>query len=193
MGETPLRRTTLSIAFFLLSALCGGHALAQDNEIIEPAFSADRWAVTLETFGAVDVTNRDVGMLGPTIGLMYGVRHDLDIGLEIGGMHVWQDHDTNALVGNLLARIYLAEWRKGRVFFDIGGGLFRASERVPEEGTHFNTTLQMGFGLLYPINEDVSFVGGIRYYHLSNARRRGNDRNPSLNGPAFYVGVQFSL
>lgn len=189
MFDRQMRYLMVITAIVILPA----HTRAQESSDIHPgaSFSEERWAVSLMASGAVDVTNRDVAMLGPAIGLTYDLTESFTAVVELGGLHVWQDDDTNAIAGNLLLRQYLFEAGSTRVFAEFGGGVFRAGERVPEEGTHFNTTIQVGIGLLYPIADDIAFVGGIRYYHLSNARRRGGDRNPSLNGPALFVGVQF--
>lgn len=181
----------VAMALFFAPALL--HAQSTEPADTDSLGDSRRWTLSLEGFGTADLTNRDVKMAGPLVGLYYDLNKSFAVGLELGGMHVWQDDDTNTVVGNLFLKNYLFEANDTRFFIDFGGGIFRAGERVPEQGTHFNTTIQVGFGFEHPFNEDVSLIGGLRYYHLSNARRRGPDRNPSLNGPGIYVGLLFRL
>jgi len=37
----------------------------------------------------------------------------------------------------------------------------------------------------------MDFIAGVRYFHLSNAKREGADRNPSVNAIQAVVGVMF--
>jgi hypothetical protein len=157
------------------------------------SFTDSQWSLTLMGYAALDVSGQGVGMAGPTVGLSYYLTDNFAGMLELTGWRVWQDDDTYAGALNLLLRHHMFELGKATVFADFGGGIFRAGERVPEDGTHFNSTIQAGFGITYPIADDVYFVGGIRYYHLSNARRRGGDRNPSLNGPSIFLGIEFTF
>ena len=58
---------------------------------------------------------------------------------------------------------------------------------LAEEGLRFNFDLQPGAGASYQLNDRALLQGGLRWHHLSNARIRGKEHNPSYDGPMMYL------
>jgi opacity protein-like surface antigen len=194
----------MRVKWIILSAIClcawlcqsragaaGADELVQslDNEV---SFTdSRRWAFGLTGTGIVDVTNRDTAMAGPRVSLGYYFLDNLSGNIELTGLTVQQDNVATAAQVAIVLRHHFIEIGRGSLFFDVGGGLFRGSERVPANGTHNNFTFETGFGATYPVADGVHLIAGIRYFHLSNAMRKGDVRNPSINGPEGYVGLIF--
>jgi hypothetical protein len=44
----------------------------------------------------------------------------------------------------------------------------------------------------YELRDGMYFMGGARYWHLSNAKMEGDLRNPSINGVEGYVGLMWT-
>ena len=65
-------------------------------------------------------------------------------------------------------------------------------ERMGRSGTHFNFTLQSGFGATYGLSDLFIPMGGMRWFHISKARIRGRDRNVGFDSPMFYLGFNGS-
>jgi opacity protein-like surface antigen len=156
------------------------------------SFTDDRrWAVQVMGSAMVDVTNRDVQMAGPTVGVGYYIYDNLAGNLELGGQWVQQDQETTAGTATVVLRHHILEMGKATLFLDVGGGIVASDEPVPAGGTEFNFTFQCGTGVTWPVGDGVYLLAGVRYYHLSNANMDGADENPSLNGPLGYVGLMF--
>ncbi|GIW74261.1 MAG: hypothetical protein KatS3mg103_0783 [Phycisphaerales bacterium] len=74
-------------------------------------------------------------------------------------------------------------------FADVGIALLASSDHVPPGGTQLNFMPRAGVGLTYRLDADVRLIGGLRWHHISNARTRGDDRNPSRDAPLLYLGL----
>ena len=60
-------------------------------------------------------------------------------------------------------------------------------------GTPFNFTTVAGAGIAYRLNGSTDLPTGVRYFHLSNARLEGPERNPSINGITGYLGMIYKF
>jgi hypothetical protein len=60
---------------------------------------------------------------------------------------------------------------------------------VPAGGTYFNFTLQSGVGATFQLTNNLHLVGGVHFFHLSNAAIRGINHNPDLNALEGYAGL----
>jgi hypothetical protein len=49
----------------------------------------------------------------------------------------------------------------------------------------------LGLGATVPIADKLDFIGGVRFFHLSNANMHGRDENPAINGVQGYVGLMW--
>ena len=144
--------------------------------------------------GNVDVTNRRTKMGGVRAGVGYYLYENLALRLELTGYSVsTEPGDTSAIQGSFGFRQHLLAWGRSSIFIDVGGGIFEAGRRVPEHGTDFNFTFHAGPGIAIPIADGLDFEGGVRYFHLSNAELEGRQRNPSVNGPEFYLGLMYRM
>ena len=124
--QPPSIRRICCVAFAFLTVSTIARAQTTEPMTAGDGLNSHRWSLSVEGFGTVDLTNRDVKMAGPLVGVYYDWNKDFTIGLELGGMHVWQDNDTNTIVGNLFLKNYLFEANDTRFFIDFGGGIFRA-------------------------------------------------------------------
>jgi hypothetical protein len=88
-------------------------------------------------------------------------------------------------------RYQFIEYRRLTLFVEGYTGVLYSDHDFPEDGTHLNFTLQGGLGATFRLADDVHLFGGVRHLHISNARLRGEDENPSFDGPGAYVGLLF--
>lgn len=187
-----MRATGLAIG---MTALVASATFAQDAASEEDfiAFTDDRFTATL-TFNAVtDADDTDVQMTGPTFSAGVMAFDNLLLGFEVSGLFVEQDEQAAAVNVSALLRHHVLPVGEGTLFLDVLGGYYYSGVEVPADGTHSNLTFQSGVGLTYPLRDDLHLIGGVRYYHLSNAARRGADENPSINGVSGYVGVAWTF
>lgn len=76
------------------------------------------------------------------------------------------------------------------LFLNAGIGLLFASDNVPDMGSGFNFTPQIGAGVTHRLTDaGTRLVAGVRWHHISNARINGEDRNPSRDGAALYLQI----
>lgn len=99
------------------------------------------------------------------------------------------DADGYALGFDLLVRWHFCNWGDLTIFADGGIGMIWFQENFPQGGTHQNFTPQFGVGAAYQITDGCRIMGGVRWHHVSNARKSGKDRNPGFDGAMIYLGV----
>ena len=187
-----MRRTIL---FGLACLALGAQAFAQGGDEAAPAFF-EKGTFTLQVYPGYELSGgRDRSNLASaTIGAGYYVFDNVALNLELSGYHVHQrGPDTYAAGLQLILRHHLWQRERFSLFADVGGGIFRGDDYVPSGGTHFNFTFRSGLGITWQLRDRMHLLGGIRYFHLSNAARRGILRNPSVNGTEGYIGLMFEL
>ena len=81
----------------------------------------------------------------------------------------------------------------GNIIPFVSVAVSEADHRVPPGGTNFNFIEEFGVGATYRLSDNCYFIGGVRYFHLSNAHLHGADENPSLNGMGYYVGLMWTF
>jgi hypothetical protein len=129
-----------------------------------------------------------------TAGLNYYFADNWAFGVEFTGLGAAQPQDDIAAGGaDILLRTHLWSNQRLSIYGDIALGMLEADNRIPPSGTDFNFTMQSGVGTAIRLNQHTDFMLGIRYFHLSNARQHGPDRNPSLNGIEGYAGIMFRM
>jgi hypothetical protein len=183
-------RKFLNIAIFLLAPL----ALAADHP---PAFEAGTWSLqAYATYagGLGEYANISAGQIGGS----YYVFNNISLGLELAGGFAHQS-DNGAKdawlygISGVLRHHVLEIDRRTTIFIDVAFGPFEASHRIPAGGTHFNVILRTGLGATYQIRDNLYLIAGARYFHLSNARIEGAERNPSINGVEGVMGLMWRL
>jgi hypothetical protein len=129
-----------------------------------------------------------------TAGLNYYFADNWAFGVEFTGVGAAQPQDDIAAGGgDILLRTHLWNYERLSIYGDVAVGVLEADDRIPPSGTDFNFTLQSGVGAAIQLCRRTDFFFGIRYYHLSNARQHGPDRNPSLNALEGYAGLMFRM
>jgi hypothetical protein len=155
---------------------------------------ADDHKWTVEFLGTTlgDVSNRHVVMGGATAGVGYYFFNNLAIQMDFTGYGFNEGRVSGEAIGWTLGlRHHLLKLGSASIFVDVSGGLIEASHEIPYGGTHFNDTFEVGPGIALPLKDNMYFLGGVRYFHLSNGNRSGPDRNPSVNAIQGVVGVMF--
>ena len=103
-------------------------------------------------------------------------------------------YDTGGASFNMLGRYHFYKDERVSWFVDFGAGIFNSPDRVPApRGTHFNFTLLVDIGAKWQIQDNLRLISAFRYFHLSNANRRGIRRNPSIDAFGFFAGATFDF
>jgi hypothetical protein len=170
-------------------------AHADDREPDTNPFDKGSW--TFQTYGGywneLGAGDQEAGFA--TAGVGYYFADGLGLSLELTALGVGQPGaDAVAGEAHLLLRHHLVTRENWSFFLDVGLGLFESDQAVPSGGTRFNFTTQTGLGFAVRLRpENVHLLLGGRFFHLSNARLEGDDRNPSVNAAVGYVGLLFAL
>jgi hypothetical protein len=128
------------------------------------------------------------------VGLNYYFANNWAFGFEATGVGVSQDVNNAAAGGaDIILRTHLWNYGRFSLYGDFTAGVLEADQRVPPGGTDFNFTIRTGVGSAYRLTETTSLMLGVRYWHLSNARQEGPNRNPSLNAIEGYIGLMFRM
>ncbi|MEM8502779.1 MAG: acyloxyacyl hydrolase [Cyanobacteria bacterium P01_D01_bin.1] len=160
-----------------------------DNTAAPPKFGQKgkpRWYVQ----GGVGADFDDdlFGLVGT--GVSYFVFEGHSINLELNGLAV--DQQNNNAVGLNLALLVRSHWIRGdnwSIYIDGGAGLLTTNNDVPDAGSSFNFTPQIGGGATFAVNDTQRIMTGLRWYHISNANTF--EANPGLDAIYGYVGYSF--
>ena len=183
-----LARTALCLA---ISALAGASVAAENRPSAFP-----KGTLSLQTYstyaGGIDA--KEIFYSG-ALGGSYYVFDNLSLGLEASGYQVTQSPGRNSSMAGLsgVVRHHFLDLDRFTVFADVTFGPVLASDRVPSGGTYFNFATRAGLGATYLLHDHFYLLGGIRYFHLSNARIEGIQRNPSVNGLEGFLGVMWTF
>jgi hypothetical protein len=170
-------------------------ARAQDRE--PSMFAEGTW--TLELYGTYFHSFHKDDDLGTAVaggGYYFDDRHA--VRAEVTGFYLNNEgdgpdaDDTFAPGGNLGLRYHFYERDRLTLFFEGLVGFFYGFRNFPQGGTHFNFNEQVGLGATYRVGDNAHLVGGFRYMHVSNARIRGEDENPTFDGMGAFFGVTFT-
>jgi hypothetical protein len=128
------------------------------------------------------------------VGVGYFIFDYFSVNAEARLMGSSQDGE-DAMLGALDVSIrhHIIRGEGWSIFVDASAGISQSSVRIPLGGTHFNFIEEAGVGGTYKLSDRCHLIGGVRYWHLSNARLHGGDENPGLNGIGAYVGVLFTF
>lgn len=126
-----------------------------------------------------------------TVGVGYYLWNNHALNINAHGMIIDQEGGEAAQGTGLsiMGRYHFLNGDKWTVFFDGGVGYTWLDSPEPKGGTTYNFNPLCGFGAGYEIRDDVWLIGGARYFHLSNARQHGPDKNPGYDGVECYVGL----
>jgi Lipid A 3-O-deacylase (PagL) len=131
------------------------------------------------------------------VGAGYFVFDNLSLSLEACGYRATQSgfpsHDAWMYGVSGVMRHHLFHFDRSTIFADVSFGPVESTERIPAGGTYFNFVTRSGIGSTYQLKDNLHLIGGVRYFHLSNAKIEGRARNPSLNGVEGFVGLMWTF
>jgi hypothetical protein len=199
---------TFSGSMILALALSLGPGAAQDQPSVEnptldvpsrsaflaPAqpqadslFKASKWVFTGYGSGAVGKSSHQV--YAGHIGVGYHLIDYLSLNLEAVGYIVDHAHKSGGGGLDLLPRWHYLVRENWSLYLDGGLGFIYTRDTLRDPGTHFNFTVQAGPGATYRFSDCFNAMVGYRWFHISNARIRGKNRNVGFDSPMFYLGV----
>ena len=185
-----LRPRTCPILVCVMAFFWPGFAAAQDRD----SFREGTWAVTAYGSYTKNFIGEKAKIGAGTVGVGYYFTDNIALNAELGYYHNHQygpDADIAAI--DLLLRHHVLHSGRFSLFLDVGGGVSYSDHRTPWFGTYYNYVLETGVGATFRVRDNVSLIGGARYFHLSNASLEGRDHNPSINGTQGYVGLMFKF
>lgn len=150
-------------------------------------FSAPRW--TLSGYGSAAVGKTSHQVYAGHFGLGYYFIDNLALNAEAVGYYIDHAHDSGGGGLNLLPRWHYLVRDPWSLYLDGGWGFIYTRHTLRDPGTHFNFTLQAGLGGTYRFSERMHGMLGYRWFHISNARIRGKNRNVGFDSPMFYFGL----
>lgn len=141
---------------------------------------------------SLDKDEADIGSF--ELGGNYFLWNNFSLGAEIDGYGISQLGDDATAIG-LEATFRHHFWQRDDWTFFIDGafGPTYAMRETPQGGTHFNFVSRLGLGATFRLDEHLHLMFGARYWHLSNARIEGVDRNPNFNAIEGYVGLMWQF
>ncbi len=132
----------------------------------------------------------DADIAAMYLGANYFIAERFSLGAELGGYGVGQPGDDAVGIGlSGIFRHHLFDWEQSTLFLEGSFGPVYISRSTPEAGTHFNFISRLGAGMTFEMDEGAHLMAGARWWHLSNAQIDGVDRNPTINGVEFYIGL----
>jgi len=170
-----------------------GQTTEEDTEESEPRYGEehyDSWIVSYSA--AFEGEALDQGL---TLSYNRFLVKNIEWLLE-GGLWSFYDRGSDAAYGlsvGLGFRWHFLTREKWTLFADVGIGILGTTDAVPPEGTELNFMPRAGLGFTHEISEDARFIGGVRWHHISNARTRGDSRNPARDAPQLYAGLVFTF
>lgn len=108
---------------------------------------------------------------------------------ELGGFVQDGGDDPLLVSGALLLRWHFLEGEGWTVFADAGAGVAYLTGDLPPgtNGIKFNPQIGAGFTLELAKGAPTRLIGGVRWYHLSNART--GESNDGFDGAEAYLGL----
>jgi hypothetical protein len=185
--DVKARRGAIAIgAIFALAVVADAQQSA--------GFAQGSWS--LATYGSYtkNFTGEQAKMAGGTVGLGYYVWENVSLNAEVSGFYDQQSGQDSTISDlGILLRHHLICRGRFSFFADVGAGLSYANHPTPPGGTYFNFTEGVGLGATWRLDGNLHLIGGVRYFHLSNARLEGPSRNPSINATQGYVGLMWTF
>jgi hypothetical protein len=201
MGRSPVTRTAVVLVLLVTGTLAGETASAEAPAAAAKAgasmFPKGTWTLDLYANHFASLAKGESVTSGVAgVSHYFAERHA--IRAEMVGYFLDNDGDSpdadDAFAPGLNVGLRWHFLERERLTFFIEGiaGLFYGAHNFPQRGTHFNFNEQFGVGATYRIEGNVHLTGGVRYMHISNARIRGEDENPSFDGLGGFFGILFS-
>ena len=145
-----------------------------------------RWTIQ----GAWSISAKDTedqsGLLG--FGIDYFLIDNLSINGDFNGAYINQNgSDAWGLNFNLIVRWHIIAKENWSFFVDGGAGLLWTTKDVPDDGSRFNFTPQLGAGFTIGVGGNARVITGVRWLHISNANLYSS--NPGRDSIEVYAGI----
>ena len=152
---------------------------------------------SLQVYGSASLGNSEGEIYASHLGGGYYFVDNLSMNLEvvIGEVDIGEgDRGSASVYGlDLLFRWLFYRHDRWTIYLDGGAGIQQSSSPFPAAGTHFNFRPQFGIGFLYRLREEIHFLAGLRWLHISNADKDGQRHNPGYDAGMFYSGIVVSF
>ncbi len=143
----------------------------------------------------------------PPVGYSRNQVYDASVGV---GYYFWNNHALNLIADgyhvdepdghtaegsaiSIMGRYHFFNHDPFTVYLDGGCGLSWFNSAMPKGGTTYDYNPRVGLGVGFHISDKVWLTTGARYFHFSNARQHGPEKNPSYQGIECYVGFLWTL
>lgn len=143
-----------------------------------------RWQLTMSWMGNANDINQLEGEWSASWFFMQNV--SMDFGLS-GDAFMQPGDNAGGGGASLMFRWHFLARETWSVFADAGCGMMFTNEPVPNDGGRVNFTPRAGLGGTYALSDTVRLIGGLRWYHISNANT--GESNPGWNALQVYGGV----
>ena len=163
---------------------------AQSRPADRPFGLADTRSWLINAGVATEFEDIVAGRMG--LGVSYFVADDVSFDAEFNLLYFDQPvHDALGVNLNFMIRWHLwhDEARTWSIYIDAGAGIMIADEDVPDLGSRFNFTPQMGAGMSFKLGDNSRLYIGARWHHVSNANIF--EQNPGRDLGLFYMMVGF--
>ncbi len=157
-------------------------------------FSQGNWSLHPHASAAFSLDDGSIYLAHFGVGYCFLENHTVNLELALGGVD--GDNGTNNSAASsveLIFRSRLLEKDDLDLYVDGGAGVFFTTEDFPVTGTDWNFTPQLGMGMLWRLTHRTHLSTGVRWYHVSNAGRRGDIRNPGSDSLMLYAGVLYTF
>ncbi|HEV7298887.1 MAG TPA: acyloxyacyl hydrolase [Tepidisphaeraceae bacterium] len=173
-----------------VTSLLAGTLAHSTTAVAATGLSKGDFTLTTETAYVAGLGSTAIPSL--LVGGHYFVSDSVSLGAMVSAAGVWQPGEDAAMFGLAgVLRHHVVRWDRATFFMDVSFGPHQASQRVPEAGTYFNFITRVGPGATVQLSDRTHLMVAARYWHLSNARIDGPERNPSMNGAEIAVGLMW--
>lgn len=118
-------------------------------------------------------------------------RFSLVMDLELSGVSQRDAPSAAVVGGGLLLRWHFLAGCDWTVYADAGCGIAYASTDLPPGTNRIKFSPQLGVGFTLALDEAIRLIGGVRWYHLSNARL--GDTNDGFDAGMVYLGLSIGF
>lgn len=155
-------------------------------------------------YGAVvlGVFTEDVRMYSLYGGMGYYFSDNISLNVNLGAHFGDQDVDRETQIDTgdffggsveFLMRNHVVNYGTWSAFVDGGLGFSLLTQPVPADATAYNFVLTAGVGIIKQLDDCTHFIGGVRWYHLSNGSFFNSpSKNAGYDGKMIYAGLLYS-
>jgi hypothetical protein len=159
-------------------------------------FNKEDFTLQISGSYAIPINGKDERYYTQTVAGGYYLWDNIALYASLAGHLIDPDNEGRDTFGgefNLFFRWHYFNHERWTLFLDVGAGVIYTEDVLPNttgrEGTRFNFTPQGGFGAGYELKENCHLIGGIRYFHVSNAGLQGADRHFGSDAMMFFAGL----